>query len=258
VNINQGAIFTTSNLVTLTLNASDDLSSVDSMIICEDETFFECEWETYQTSRAFTFDNLLGTKTIYVKFKDDLANESAIYSDSIELIAQLSQTPSSSNSSRSEVIQIPAATREFFSNTIVAHPIKDSNTRGQQVLSIIFPSTFDFNAYLSSNHTSATNLAQIREELRETNSGVKSNLFIAGWSGGELMGFKENGAIYWQVSNVQQIYYKAYPALGKDAPVIIPELQEKDSILALKYSDSDLIPPGEPDGTLKAQSVLFC
>lgn len=152
-----------------------------------------------------------------------------------------------SSSFSKESIQIPGAIKDLFTTTLVNKPIKDSNTNGQTVLSIIFPNTFNFNAYLSSNHTTANRLSQIREEIRQINTTAGSNLLIAGWLGKELMGFKDKGIIYWQVSNIQQINYKAYPVSGKTAPVIIPELQAKDSIIALKYIDSNLIPPGEPD-----------
>lgn len=155
--------------------------------------------------------------------------------------------PGSSSSSKPEYIQIPGAIKELFTNTIITHPIKDSNTRGQQVLSIIFPETFNFNAYLSSSFKPASHLSYLREKTKQDDQNYTSNLLIAGWSGGELMGFREKGTIYWQVSDIQQIFYKAYPASGKDAPIIIPELQSKDSIIALKYNDADLIPPGEPD-----------
>lgn len=162
---------------------------------------------------------------------------------------QSTKTSSSSKSSKAEYIQIPGATKDLFTNTIVVHPIKDSNTKGQRVLSIIFPETFNFNAYLSANHTTVSHLASIRATLKETSHAATNpgNLLIAGWSGGELMGFRESNTIYWQVGGVQQLFYKAYPAVDKDAPMIIPELQKKESIIALKYTDSNLIPPGEPD-----------
>lgn len=168
-------------------------------------------------------------------------------------------TPSSSSSSvKTEVIQIPGAMKELFSNMIVASPIKDSNTKGQTVLTIIFPDTFNFNAYLSANHTSANKLASIRAKLKEESSNVKTNpgnLLIAGFLGQELMGFKQKGTIYWQVGSVQQLFYKAYPAEGKDAPMIIPELQDKPSIIALKYNDHELIPPGEPNTKFNKQTL---
>jgi hypothetical protein len=267
VSINADALNTSSTLVTLTLSASDALSTVTEMIVCDSESFTACDWEAYQTSKSYTFsDDSLGTKTIYVKFKDSEANESDIYTDTIELVSAITPTPeptttpeptptptpdsaddSDSSSSKKEYIQIPGAIKELFTTALVNKPIKDSNTNGQSVLAIIFPETFDFNAYLSSHFTSANHIANLREVVKQTDNKVNSNMFLAGWSGKELMGFKDKGTIYWQVASIQQINYKAYPALGKTAPVIIPELQAKDSIIALKYIDTDLIPPGEPD-----------
>jgi len=149
---------------------------------------------------------------------------------------------------KAEVIQIPAGSG-LLNRAMVTHPIKDSNTKGQSVLTIIFPETFNFNAYLSANHTSASTLSSIRQETQESTSASTNtgNLLIAGYSGGELMGFRQSNTIYWQVGGVQELFYKAYPAAGKSAPVIVSSIQDKPSIIALKYTDSDLIPPGEPD-----------
>ncbi len=85
VSINQGSEYTTTPSVTLSLSASDNLSSVTSMMICSNETFTGCEWEPYQTVKPWTFDNVLGTKTIYVKYKDTFNTESLTYSDTVVL-----------------------------------------------------------------------------------------------------------------------------------------------------------------------------
>lgn len=151
---------------------------------------------------------------------------------------------------KKETVQIPHAVKKLF-GLIVAKPVKDSNTNGQEVLSIVFKDTLDFDAYLSVNHAPVGDLPMIREQNNQAGASNpaanKGNLLIAGWQGHQLMGFKENKTIYWQIGNIQQMFYKAYPASGKEAAVIIPEVQHKSSIIALKYNKSQLIPPGEPN-----------
>ena len=150
---------------------------------------------------------------------------------------------------KAEKVQIPHAVKKLF-GLIVAKPVKDSNTNGQEVLSIVFKNTLDFDAYLSVNHTPVGDLPTIKEQNNQANSNTtanKGNLLVAGWQGHQLMGFKENKTIYWQIGNIQQMFYKAYPAAGKEAATIIPEVQHKSSIIALKYNKSQLIPPGEPN-----------
>ncbi|NLG06478.1 MAG: hypothetical protein GX559_02135 [Candidatus Pacebacteria bacterium] len=151
---------------------------------------------------------------------------------------------------KTETVQIPHAVKKLF-GLIVAKPVKDSNTNGQEVLSIVFKDTLDFDAYLSVNHTPVGDLPMLREQNNQASANNtaanKGNFLIAGWRGHQLMGFKENKTIYWQIGNIQQMFYKAYPVAGKEAPVIIPEIQHKSSIIALKYNKSQLIPPGEPN-----------
>jgi hypothetical protein len=44
------------------------------------------EWESYTTSKAWTFTSgVVGNKTVYVQFKDNMGNEGAGYSDTIIL-----------------------------------------------------------------------------------------------------------------------------------------------------------------------------
>ena len=155
--------------------------------------------------------------------------------------------PKANNSeSEEEEIQIPHAIKKLFS-LLVVRPINDSNTNGQEVLSIVFQDTLDFDAFLSSIYTNANRLVELKAKHLQTTTNPSSNLLIAGSSSGGLMGFNEKGIVYWQVSNLQQIFYKAYPAEGKQPSIIIPEIQHKPSIIALKYEDKDLIPPGRPN-----------
>jgi len=80
--INGGAATTTSSNVVLTLSATDAGSGVTQMRFSKDNiTWFN--WETYSTTRNVTLLPGLGTKSIYVRFRDAVGNQSPIYSASI-------------------------------------------------------------------------------------------------------------------------------------------------------------------------------
>ena len=83
ITINSGATYTTSTSVTLTLSASD-ANGVASMAFSTDGTTWGA-WEAYSTSKSWTLTGSDGTKTVYVKFKDNAGLESSAYQDSIIL-----------------------------------------------------------------------------------------------------------------------------------------------------------------------------
>lgn len=85
IEINSGALKTGSTLVTVNLNAIDNLSTVTEMLISTDPLFSGAVWESYSNSSSITLPSGGGNKTVYVKFKDEVGNISSTYSDSIEL-----------------------------------------------------------------------------------------------------------------------------------------------------------------------------
>lgn len=226
----------------------------------------DIDWDPQIWTETFTVRSSLITKNYLIvagsfnKVGAEYRNSLAAFPYETALSPTPTPTPESSISSldkgkkdhqdKEEVVQIPHAVKKLF-GLIVAKPVKDSNTNGQEVLSIIFKDTLDFDAYLSVNHTPVGDLPMLGEQNNQANTSNtaanKGNFLIAGWQGHQLMGFKENKTIYWQIGNIQQMFYKAYPASGKEAAVIIPEVQHKSSIIALKYNKSQLIPPGEPN-----------
>lgn len=226
----------------------------------------DIDWDPQIWTETFTVRSSLITKNYLIvvgsfnKVGAEYRNSLAAFPYETALSPTPTPTPESSISSldkgkkdhqdKEEVVQIPHAVKKLF-GLIVAKPVKDSNTNGQEVLSIIFKDTLDFDAYLSVNHTPVGDLPMLGEQNNQANTSNtaanKGNFLIAGWQGHQLMGFKENKTIYWQIGNIQQMFYKAYPATGKEAAVIIPEVQHKSSIIALKYNKSQLIPPGEPN-----------
>jgi len=77
VSINSGNTYTNSTNVTLTLTCSDATSGCYQMRISNDGTFDTEVWETFAASKAWTIATGDGTKTVYVMFKDNAANETA-------------------------------------------------------------------------------------------------------------------------------------------------------------------------------------
>lgn len=88
VALNDGAIYTTSPNVTLKLTLGDDETTGYQMKIwgvdgVADEA--SAAWETFAAEKAVALPAGDGLKTVYVKVRDDVGNESAAVSDSITL-----------------------------------------------------------------------------------------------------------------------------------------------------------------------------
>jgi uncharacterized repeat protein (TIGR03803 family) len=137
----------------------------------------------------------------------------------------------------SETIQIPASSSQITQN-IVSKPIKDSDTGGQKIISIIQPGSIIFDAYFSSNKVfKPSDIINL--------SNIPSNIVIGGTDA--IIGIKTFLTTYWQVGKIQQMWLKTYPPAGHSAAIIVRELQEKPSIIAFKYTDEDLKPIGRPN-----------
>lgn len=85
IGINSGAAETENAVVTLQLSASDTESSVSQMQFSNNNADWSSP-ETYATSKSWTLSAGLGTKTVYVKYKDGAGNWSSVYNDTIELV----------------------------------------------------------------------------------------------------------------------------------------------------------------------------
>ncbi len=81
--INNAANYTNTSSVTLSLSASD-ANGLSQMQFSNDNTTWSFA-ETYATTKTWTLAAGDGTKTVYVKFKDNAGNWSAAYSDTIIL-----------------------------------------------------------------------------------------------------------------------------------------------------------------------------
>lgn len=88
VKVNGDAQYTTSTAVTLTIGVSDSATTGYQMKIwgineVADEA--SAAWETFATSKSVTLTSGAGLKTVYVKVRDDVGNETAAASDTITL-----------------------------------------------------------------------------------------------------------------------------------------------------------------------------
>jgi hypothetical protein len=97
--INDGAQYTGSQIVNLTLEAIDNVI-VSEMIISENSNFVGASWQPYQANFDFNLSSGDDTKVVYVKVRDENLNPSGVVSASIILdttvptLLGLSQDPS--------------------------------------------------------------------------------------------------------------------------------------------------------------------
>ena len=84
--INGGAASTSSQTVSLTLSATDDVG-VTGMMVSNSPSFAWASWEAYSTSKSWNLSsNTAGNYTVYVRFRDLEGNISSDASDSINII----------------------------------------------------------------------------------------------------------------------------------------------------------------------------
>jgi hypothetical protein len=90
--INGGAASTTSNAVTLSLNAADTISGVNQMRLSNDASFGQATWEPYTSSKTWQLTVGEGQKTVYCQIQDK-AGQTTTVNAQIELAAQATATP---------------------------------------------------------------------------------------------------------------------------------------------------------------------
>lgn len=86
--INDGAIYTTNPVVELSIGISDEVTTGYQMKIwgiTDVESEEDATWENFATSKSVSLPSGNGLKTIHVKVRDDVGNESTEASDSITL-----------------------------------------------------------------------------------------------------------------------------------------------------------------------------
>ncbi|MDQ0858823.1 beta-L-arabinofuranosidase domain-containing protein [Bacillus sp. V2I10] len=82
--INSEAKYTNNPKVTLTLDAQDETSGVDTVRFSTDSENWT-DWETYTTTKEVTLPSSDGEKTVFVEFKDQAGNISETYQQKIIL-----------------------------------------------------------------------------------------------------------------------------------------------------------------------------
>lgn len=88
VKINDDAIYATNPVVSLAIATTDeDTTGYQMKIWGIDNVASEgdASWEAFTTTKSVTLENMNGLKTVYVKVRDDVGNESVVASDTITL-----------------------------------------------------------------------------------------------------------------------------------------------------------------------------
>lgn len=88
IKLNNGSQYTTSKSVTLSIALTDTSTAGYQMKVWGvngAETEADASWETYAASKSITLLNNDGLKTVYVKVRDDVCNETAAVSATITL-----------------------------------------------------------------------------------------------------------------------------------------------------------------------------
>jgi outer membrane protein assembly factor BamB len=92
VSINAGAACTSSQTVTLTIDAGSN-ANVTEMRISENPLFTGAVFEPYATSKAFTLSAGFGTKTVYIQFRASNGQLSNVFNDTISYQASCESAP---------------------------------------------------------------------------------------------------------------------------------------------------------------------
>lgn len=88
LSINDGALYATSTAVTLTIATSDGVTTGYQMKVWGIDGVTDegsASWENFSTSKSVNLTSGDGLKTVYIKVRDDVGNESAQVSDTITL-----------------------------------------------------------------------------------------------------------------------------------------------------------------------------
>lgn len=88
LSINDGALYATSTAVTLTIKTSDEVTTGYQMKVWGIDGVTDegsASWENFSASKSVNLTSGDGLKTVYVKVRDDVGNESAQASDTITL-----------------------------------------------------------------------------------------------------------------------------------------------------------------------------
>ena len=83
ISINDQAAYTITNMVTLTLSATDTASGVDQVRFNDGGQWDAIPWETFSSTKVWTLPSGDGTKTVQYQIRDNTGHISQVYSDTI-------------------------------------------------------------------------------------------------------------------------------------------------------------------------------
>jgi len=131
VSINAGAAYATAQLVTLTIGTSDSDTTGYQMKIWGDvDTAYDTDiqateaassWISYSPSRQVKLSSANGTKTIYLKIRDSVLNESSQASDAISLDTVLPIASISAGPDVTKISKVSTKDTCTFSFTVDSH-----------------------------------------------------------------------------------------------------------------------------------------
>jgi peptidoglycan hydrolase-like protein with peptidoglycan-binding domain len=156
---------TSSGNVTLSLTAVEPYSNAIYMIISEDSSFEDSVWEDFSSSKSWTLSSGDGTKTIYVKFKDNKSNTSAVISDSIVIDSTTETTDTSETTT--EITDITTTTDTTVTNTSTTTDTTVTNTSTTTVL-------------ISTFMKSGSKAGEVMNLQKLLNDYANANLFVDG------------------------------------------------------------------------------
>src|SRR5699024_7056748 len=117
--INDGALYATSTAVTLTIGLTDSPADGYQMKIWGIEGVADEEsatWETFSTSKSVNLTTGDGLKTVHIKARDDVGNESAEVTDTITLNTAV-PTVSVTGPDKSKISKITGFNQRVFNFT---------------------------------------------------------------------------------------------------------------------------------------------
>lgn len=117
--INDGALYSTSTAVTLTIGLTDSPTDGYQMKIWGIEGVTDEEdasWETFSTSKSVNLTTGDGLKTVHIKARDDVGNESAEVTDTITLNTAV-PTVSVTGPDKSKISKITGFNQSVFNFT---------------------------------------------------------------------------------------------------------------------------------------------
>lgn len=169
ITINLGNTYSVSPNVTLSLSATDT-SGVRQMMICNNSSFADCNWETYKTTKSWTFDSTYGNKTVYVKYMDNVGNISDVYSDSIIL-----HTPSARITNIGEITDIPDKTPLTYYFTSTSVLIKGVSQSGSIIYFVYNGKTYTTVANGSGNFSITLTVSMGNNSIQYYSKDISNN-----------------------------------------------------------------------------------